>query len=64
MRLVLPHTRDSGLDGCAAGIHKIAGMTVEVVIVGVSHQFVSQSHFAPCASLTGAGTDLSYVELA
>ena len=64
MRLVLPRTGDSGLDGRAAGIHKIAGTTVEVVIVGVLHQFVSRSHFAPRASLAGAGADLSYVELA
>jgi hypothetical protein len=40
MRWVPPLARDSELDGRAAGIHKVAGTTVEAVVGGVLHQFV------------------------
>jgi hypothetical protein len=40
MRWVPPRAGDLGLDGRAAGMHKVAGTTVEAVVGGVLHQFV------------------------
>lgn len=57
MRWVPPRAGDPGLDGRAAGMHKIAGTTVEAVVGGVLHQFVSREHFAPHAPLADAGVD-------
>ena len=56
MRWVPPRAGDSGLDGRAAGVHKVAGTTVEAVVGGVLHQFVSRTHFSPHVSLADAGT--------
>jgi len=39
MRWVPPRAGDPGLDGRAAGLHKVAGTTVEAVVGGVLHQF-------------------------
>ncbi len=50
MRWVPPRAGDSGLDGRAAGLHKVAGTTVEAVVGGVLHQFVSRIDCAACPS--------------
>jgi len=39
MRWVPPRAADPGLDGRAAGLHKVAGTMVEAVVGGVLHQF-------------------------
>ncbi|KAI9508555.1 ribonuclease-III-like-domain-containing protein [Russula earlei] len=39
MRWVPPHAGNPGLDGRAAGVHKVAGTTVEAIVGGVLHQF-------------------------
>jgi hypothetical protein len=57
MRWVPPRAGDSGLDGRAAGVHKVAGTMVEAVVGGVLHQFVSWGHFSPHVSIADAGTD-------
>ena len=57
MRWVPPRAGDPVFDGRSAGIHKVAGTTVEAVVGGVLHQFVSRGHFAPHASLADAGAD-------
>jgi hypothetical protein len=41
MRRVPPRMADLGLDGWAAGLHKVTGMTPEAVGSGVLHKFVS-----------------------
>jgi hypothetical protein len=41
MRWNPPRAGDPGLDGKAAGLHKVAGTMVEAVVGGVLHQFVS-----------------------
>jgi hypothetical protein len=41
MRWNLPRAGDLGLDGKAAGLHKVAGTMVEAVVGGVLQQFVS-----------------------
>ena len=40
MRWVPPRAGDLALDGRLAGVHKVAGTTVEAVVGGVLHQFV------------------------
>jgi hypothetical protein len=42
MRWVPPRVGEFGLDGRAAGLHKVAGTTVEAIVGGILHQFVSQ----------------------
>jgi hypothetical protein len=42
MRWNPPRAGDPGLDGKAAGLHKVAGTMVEAVVGGVLHQFVSR----------------------
>jgi len=49
MRWVPPRAADSGLDGRAAGVHKVAGTMVEAVVGGVLHQFVSREFQFPFA---------------
>ncbi|KAF8483793.1 ribonuclease-III-like-domain-containing protein [Russula ochroleuca] len=39
MRWVPPRAGEAGLDGRAAGLHKVAGTMVEAVVGGVLHQF-------------------------
>jgi hypothetical protein len=39
MRWVPPRAGDLSLDGRLAGVHKVAGTTVEAVVGGVLHQF-------------------------
>jgi hypothetical protein len=41
MRRVPPRAADLGLDGWTAGPHKVAGMTLEAVVGGALHPFVS-----------------------
>ena len=41
MRWVLPRAGEPGPDGRTAGLHKVAGTTVEAVVGGILHQFVS-----------------------
>ena len=50
MRWVPPRAGDPGLDGRAAGLHKVAGTTVEAIVGGVLHQFVSRIYCATCPS--------------
>jgi hypothetical protein len=42
MRWVPPRAGEAGLDGRAAGLHKVAGTMVEAVVGGALHQFVSR----------------------
>jgi hypothetical protein len=50
MRWVPPRAGEPGLDGRAAGLHKVAGTTVEAVVGGILHQFVSRC-FLRCIPL-------------
>jgi hypothetical protein len=49
MRWVPPRAHEAGIDGRAAGLHKVAGTMVEAVVGGVLHQFVSRISCYPAA---------------
>jgi hypothetical protein len=54
MRWVPPRAGEAGIDGRAAGLHKVAGTMVEAVVGGVLHQFVS---CILCSPAVDAGPD-------
>jgi hypothetical protein len=65
MRWVPPRAGVPGLDGRAAGLHKVAGTTVEALVGGILHQFVRRRFFfpfiiiilSPSSTFDGAGAD-------
>ncbi len=52
IRSVPPRAADLGLDGWTAGLHKVAGMTLEAVVVLLD---LSVEIIAPHGLLVGAG---------